>query len=55
MVFEEHKLCCHIKTYQKYVGILFPKGFAILECNTNDLEKLMNEVKQRTHAEETDN
>ena len=32
----------------------FSEGFSILECNTNNLEKLPNEVKQRTHAEETD-
>ena len=33
----------------------FSKGFTILECNYNNLEKLPNDVKQRTHAEETDN
>ena len=33
----------------------FSKGFTILECNDNNLEKLPNDVKQRTHAEETDN
>ena len=33
----------------------FSKGFSILECNTNNLEKLPDEVKQRVHAEETDN
>ena len=33
----------------------FLKGFAILECNTNNLEKLPNEVKQRIYAEEADN
>ena len=31
------------------------KWFAILECDTNNLEKLPNEVKQIIHAEETDN
>ena len=33
----------------------FSKWFSILEFNTNDLAKLPNEVKQRIHAEETDN
>ena len=33
----------------------FSEGFTILECNYNNLAKLPNEVKQRTHAEETDN
>ena len=33
----------------------FSEGFNILECNVNDLAKLPNEVKQRIHAEETDN
>ena len=33
----------------------FSKGFTILECNSNNLEKLPNDVKQKTHAEETDN
>ena len=32
----------------------FSKGFTILECNDNNLEKLPNDVKQRIHAEETD-
>ena len=31
------------------------KGFNILECNVNNSEKNPNEVKQRIHAEETDN
>ena len=29
----------------------FSKGFTILECNDNNLEKLPNEVKQIIHAE----
>ena len=33
----------------------FSKGFGILECNFNNLAKLLKEVKQRIHAEETDN
>ena len=33
----------------------FSKGFTILEYNDNNLEKLPNDVKKRTHAEETDN
>ena len=33
----------------------FSKGFTILECKDNNLVKLPNYVKQRIHAEETDN
>ena len=33
----------------------FSKGFAILECNNNNLAKLPNNVKQIIFAEETDN
>ena len=33
----------------------FSKGFTILECNDNILEKLLNDVKQFIHKEETDN
>ena len=33
----------------------FSKGFYILECNDNNLEKLPNKVEQIIHAEETDN
>ena len=33
----------------------FSKGFAILECNTNGLARLLNEVKQIIHAEDMDN
>ena len=33
----------------------FSKGFTLLEWNTNSLAKLPNEVKDRIHAEETEN
>ena len=33
----------------------FSEGFTILEYNDNNLVKLPNDVKQRPHAEETDN
>ena len=33
----------------------FSKGFTLFECNTNNLAKLPNEVKQRIHAEDTEN
>ena len=36
------------------LGYYFSKGFTILEYNYNNLEKLPNNIKQRTHAEETD-
>ena len=40
---------------QKDFGIIFSKGFGILECNVNNLAKLPNKVKQIIHTEETDN
>ena len=33
----------------------FSKGFTLLDCNINDLEKLPNEVKEIFHAEDTEN
>ena len=33
----------------------FSKEFTILECNDNNLSKLLNDVKQRNHTLETDN
>ena len=33
----------------------FSRGFAILECNDNNLAKLPNDVKQRIHAEAANN
>ena len=57
--------CCVLFKNINYVVILkcpermleyyFSKGFTVLECNFNNLEKLPNEVKQIIHAEETDN
>ena len=43
------------KCLKRMLEYYFSKLFAILECNANHLEKLPNEVKQRIHAEETDN
>ena len=37
------------------LGYYLSKGFTILEFNDNKLSKLLNDLKQRTHAEETDN
>ena len=44
-----------LKCPKRMLEYYFSKIFGILECNFNDLEKLLNEVKQRIHAEETDN
>ena len=44
-------LKCPKRTLKYYLS----KGFSILECNVNNLEKLPNEVKQRIYAEEIDN
>ena len=44
-------LKCSKRTLKYY----FSKLFNILECNINNLAKPPNEVKQRIHAEETDN
>ena len=44
-----------LKCPKRMLEYYFPKGFTILECNNNNLEKLSNDVKQRTHAEETYN
>ena len=44
-----------LKFPKRMLEYYFSKGFTILEWNYNNLEKLLNYVKQRTHAEETDN
>ena len=44
-----------LKFPKRMLEYYFSKGFTILECNVNNLEKLPNEVKQIIHAEETDN
>ena len=44
-----------LKFPKRMLEYYFPKGFAILECNTNNLAKLPNAVKQIIYAEETDN
>ena len=33
----------------------FSKGFTLFDCDSNNLEKLPNEVKDRIHAEDTEN
>ena len=43
------------KCPKRLLEYYFSKGFPILECNTNNLENLLNEIKQRIHAEETYN
>ena len=44
-----------LKFPKRMLEYYFSKGFGILECNTNNLAKLPNEVKQIIHAEETYN
>ena len=36
-------------------GYYLSKGFTLFECNTINLEKLPIEVKDRIHAEDTEN
>ena len=43
-----------VKFPKRTLEYYFSKGFTILECNDNNLAKLPNYVKQRTHAENTD-
>ena len=42
------------KTPKRMLEYYLSKGFTILEWNYNNLEKLLNDVKQRTHVQETD-
>ena len=44
-----------LKCHKRLLEYYFSKGFTILECNTNDFSKLLNEVKDRNHAEEIEN
>ena len=44
-----------LKCPKRMLEYYFSKGFGILECNLNHLTKILNEVKQRIHAEETHN
>ena len=44
-----------LKCPKRMLEYYFLKGFNILECNYNNLAKLPNDIKQRTHVEETDN
>ena len=44
-----------LKYPKRMLEYYFLKGFGILECNFNNLAKLTKKVKQRIHAEETDN
>ena len=53
--FEENKSIVILKCSKRMLEYYFSKRFGILECNFNNLAKLPNEVKQRIHAEETDN
>ena len=39
-----------LKCPKRMLECYFSKGFTILECNTNNLEKLLNAVKQRIHC-----
>ena len=41
-----------LKCPKRMLEYYFSKGFTILECNYNDLEKLPNDLKKITHAED---
>ena len=49
-VFEEHKLCCHVKFPKRMLEYYFSKGFTIFECNDNNWAKIPNNTKQITYA-----
>ena len=44
-----------LKCLKRMLEYYFSKGFGILECNFNNLEKLPNELKKRIHVEENNN
>ena len=44
-----------LKCPKRMLEYYISNGFAILECNYNNLAKLPNDVKPKTHEEETDN
>ena len=44
-----------LKFPKRMLEYYFSKGFTLFGRNTNNLAKLPNDVKQRIHAEETDN
>ena len=44
-----------LKCPKRMLEYYFSKVFIIFECNTINLEKLLNEVKERVHVEDTDN
>ena len=44
-----------LKCPKRMLEYYFSKVFTILECNDNYLEKLLDDVKKRTHAKESDN
>ena len=44
-----------LKGTKRILEYYFSKVFTLLECNTNNLSKIPNEVEDRIHAEETEN
>ena len=44
-----------LKFPKRTLEYYFSEGFTLFDCNTNNLAKLPNEVKKRTHAEDTEN
>ena len=48
--YQEPKVYCHITMSFADVGIIFSKGFVILELNSNNLSIITNNEKQRIHA-----
>ena len=54
--FLKNKICVVIlKRPKSILEYHFLNGFTPFECNTINLEKIKNEIKQRVHAEYTDN
>ena len=44
-----------LKCPKRMLKYYFSKGFTLFDCNTNNLAKLPNEVKDRIHVEYTEN
>ena len=44
-----------LKFHKRMFEYYFSKGFTYFDCNVTNLSKLPSELKQRIHAEDTDN
>ena len=54
-IFEEENHVVVLKWPKRMLEYYFSKEFTLFDCNTNNLKKLTNEVKDIIHAEDTDN